>query len=142
MAELKTQQNDGSVEVFLDSIDHEKRQADARQVCEAMARLTGWQARMWGKSIIGFGAYDYKYESGRSGRWMLTGLSPRKTALTVYIMPGFQPFPELMDKLGKYKTGKSCLYINKLEDVDSGVLEELIVKSIDVMKERYQWAPA
>ena len=142
MAELKTQQNDGSVEAFLASIDHEKRQADARQVCELMTRLTGWKASMWGKSIIGFGAYDYKYESGRSGRWMITGLSPRKSALTVYIMPGFGPFPDLMQRLGKYRTGKSCLYINKIEDIDLKVLENLIVKSVDVMKGRYSWAPA
>ena len=142
MAEQKTQQNDSSVEDFLTKVDNKKRQADARQVCDLMARLTGWQARMWGTSIIGFGAYDYTYESGHSGRWMITGLSPRKSALTVYIMPGFEPFAAQMETLGKYKTGKSCLYINKLEAVDLDVLEDLIVKSVEVMKDRYQWAPA
>jgi len=139
MSELKTKQNDASVTKFLHGIDHAKRQTDARAVCDLMAQLTGWKAKMWGKSIIGFGAYEYCYESGRSGRWMMVGLSPRKTSLSVYIMPGFAGFPDLMKKLGKYKTGKSCLYINKLEDVDQSVLEELIVKSIDVMKERYSW---
>lgn len=142
MADLKTKQNDESVSVFLESVDHPKRKADALEVCDLMSRLTGWQARMWGKSIIGFGAYDYIYESGHSGRWMMVGLSPRKSSLTIYIMPGFKPFPELMKKLGKYKTGKSCLYVNKLEDIDVGVLEKLIVQSVDVMKERYTWSEA
>ncbi len=139
MSESKTQQNDASVEAFLDGIEHTKRQEDTRAVCEMMTRATGWKAKMWGKTIIGFGAYDYKYESGRGGRWMMVGLSPRKTSLTVYIMPGFSPFPQLMGKIGKHKTGKSCLYINKLEDVDQLVLEQLIVQSIDVMKGRYSW---
>lgn len=140
MTELKTQQSDASVNSFLESIEHEKRKADTVTVCDLIARLTGWNARMWGKSIIGFGAYEYHYESGRSGRWMMVGVSPRKTSLTIYIMPGFSGFDDLMGKLGKYKTGKSCLYVNKLEDVDESVLEELVVKSIDVMKDRYEWA--
>lgn len=140
MAELKTKQNEASVEAFLDGIEHVKRQADARVVVDMMTRITGWQAKMWGKSIIGFGAYDYKYESGRSGRWMIVGLSPRKASLTVYIMPGFSGFPELMTRIGKYKTGRSCLYINKLEDVNLSVLEQLIAQSVDVMKDRYSWA--
>lgn len=140
MAELKTKQNDASVDAFLDAIEHSKRQADTRAVCDLMTRTTGWKAKMWGKSIIGFGAYEYRYESGRSGRWMIVGLSPRKTSLTVYIMPGFSGFPELMSKIGKYKTGKSCLYINKLEDVDMSVLQELIAQSVEVMKDRYSWA--
>lgn len=140
MTELKTKQNDASVAAFLDGIEHVKRQADTRAVCGLMAQTTGWKATMWGKTIIGFGAYEYRYESGRSGRWMMVGLSPRKTSLTVYIMPGFAGFADLMKKLGKYKTGKSCLYINKLEDVDQSILEKLIVQSIDVMKDRYSWA--
>ncbi len=140
MAELKTEQNDASVDAFIATIDHEKRRVDTETVCQLMSDLTGWQARMWGKSIIGFGAYEYKYESGHSGRWAMVGLSPRKTSLTIYIMPGFKPFPELMDKLGKYKTGKSCLYVNKLEDIDVEVLKDLIVGSVDVMKDRYSWS--
>ena len=140
MSDLKTKQNEASVSAFLDGIEHAKRKADTIAVCDLMARITGWKAKMWGKSIIGFGAYEYRYESGRSGRWMIVGLSPRKASLTVYIMPGFAGFPDLMKKLGKYKTGRSCLYINKLEDVDQTVLEELILKSIDVMKDRYTWA--
>lgn len=140
MAELKTKQNDASVDAFIASIEHEKRQKDTEAVCQLMSEITGWPARMWGKSIIGFGAYEYKYDSGHSGRWAMVGLSPRKTSLTIYIMPGFEPFPELMEKLGKYKTGKSCLYVNKLEDIDVEVLKDLVVQSVDVMKDRYSWS--
>lgn len=140
MTELKTKQNEAPVAAFLGGIENEKRQADARAVCDLITGAIGWKAKMWGKSIIGFGAYEYRYESGRSGRWMMVGLSPRKTSLTVYVMPGFAGFPELMSKLGKYKTGKSCLYINKLEDVDLAVLEQLVVESVEIMKDRYSWA--
>lgn len=135
MAELKTTQNEASVAAFLDSVDHAKRQADARAVCDLIASVTGWKAKMWGKAIIGFGAYD----SANGGRWMMVGLSPRKTSLSVYIMPGFSEFSGLLSKLGKYKTGKSCLYINKLEDIDLAVLEQLVVESIETMKARYSW---
>lgn len=103
-----------------------------------MRRATGKRARMWGSSIIGFGKYHYKYESGREGDYALVALSPRKQNLVVYIMPGFDTFPALMKKLGKYKTGKSCLYLNKLDDVDHAVLEQLIGDSVKVMRKRYK----
>ena len=90
---------------------------------------------MWGPTIVGFGSYHYKYESGREGDWFKTGFSPRKTSLTLYIMPGFNRYDELMQKLGKHKTGQSCLYINKLEDVDMDVLRELVKLSYDYMDE-------
>ena len=93
---------------------------------------------MWGPSIIGFGTYHYKYASGREGDWMLTGFSPRKTKHSLYIMAGFKRFDDLMQKLGKYKTGKSCLYVNKLEDIDEEVLRQLIRESMEYMKEKYQ----
>jgi hypothetical protein len=99
-----------------------------------MRKVTAEEAAMWGKSIIGFGEYTYRYASGREGEWMLVGFSPRKQNLTLYIMSGFDDYDELLSKLGKYKTGKSCLYINKLEDVDMGVLEELVSKSVEHMK--------
>lgn len=102
-----------------------------------MKRLTGEEAKMWGPSLIGFGTYHYKYASGREGDFFRVGFSPRKTALTVYIMPGFKRFDELMQKLGKYKTGKSCLYIKKLEDVDVKVLEELVMSSLEYMADKY-----
>lgn len=142
MAELKTKQNDASVDAFIATIENDKRRADTEAACQLVSELTGWQAHMWGKSIIGFGAYEYTYKSGRVGRWQIVGLSPRKTSLTIYIMPGFEPFHDLMDKLGKYKTGKSCLYVNRLEDIDIDVLKELILRSVAIMKDRYSWSEA
>ena len=137
MAELKTRPNDASVAGFLATIDDPGRRADARKVAAMMRRATGKRAKMWGTSIVGYGSYHYKYASGREGDFILTGYSPRKTALTVYIMPGFSPFKSLMSKLGKYKTGKSCLYINKLGDVDMDVLEELLEKDWATMQRVY-----
>lgn len=131
MAELKTKLNDADPKAFIESVKDEKRKADAYEVLEMMTRITGEKPKMWGPSIIGFGSYHYKYASGREGDWMLTGFSPRKTALTIYIMPGFERYEELMGKLGKYKTGKSCLYIKKLEDANREVLEELVKKSLE-----------
>jgi hypothetical protein len=101
-----------------------------------MVEVTKAEPEMWGNSIVGFGRYRYKYESGREGEGMITGFSPRKSDLTLYIMPGFEPFPDLMGRLGKYKTGKSCLYIKKLDDVDLNVLRELVDKSITMMADK------
>ena len=137
MAENKTQPTGASVTAFLNAIDDPRKKKDARKVASMMRRATGHRAKMWGPSIVGYGKYHYKYDSGREGDFMLTGFSPRKQALTVYIMPGFDEFPALMKKLGKYTTGKSCLYIKKLEDVDEKVLEQLIERSVKVMRKRY-----
>lgn len=126
MAELKTQKHSGDVDAFLEGVEPVKRRDDSRVVLHMMKRATGEEPSMWGPSIVGFGSYNYKYESGREGEWFRIGFSPRKNALTLYIMPGFPTYNDLMGKLGKYKTGKSCLYINKLEDVDHEVLEELM----------------
>lgn len=136
MAELKTQENDGSVEDYLLSVE-EPRRGEARQVIDLMQRLSGQPARMWGKSIVGFGHYDYDYASGRTGTWMRIGMAARKKNLTLYIMPGFAAYEELLGRLGKHKTGKSCLYVNKLADVDLGVLEELVGASLAHMAEKY-----
>lgn len=133
MAEIKTQQNEGSVKDFLDSVENEKKREDSKVILELMRSVTGDEPSMWGDSIIGFGSYQYKYASGREGDWFQTGFSPRKQNLTLYIMPGFDRYDELLSKLGKYKTGKSCLYINKLEDVDLDVLKELVKESVEVM---------
>jgi hypothetical protein len=137
MASLKTQGNDASVETFLDSIDHPVRQADASVVLEMMQEITGEPARMWGSAIVGFGHYTYVYASGRSGEWMRTGFSPRKQYTSVYIMPGFSLAEDLLAGLGKFKHGKSCLNIKKLDDVDLGVLREIVVRSWDFMQEKY-----
>ncbi len=141
MAENKTQPTKARVGDFLDSVDNPKRRADAKKVLAMMRRVTGKRATMWGPSIVGFGKYHYRYESGREGEFMLTGLSPRKQNLAVYIIPGFDEFETQMKKLGKYKTGRSCLYINKLEDVDEKVLEKLIDRSVKLMKKRYNVQP-
>jgi hypothetical protein len=135
MAELKTKKTNDSVEAFLNSVEHDKRRADAFKVLELMKEVTGKEPKMWGSSIVGFGDYHYKYESGREGDWFLTGFSPRKQNLSLYIMAGFDEYNELLDKLGKYKTGKACLYINKLEDVDLPTLKQLVKKSAEHVAE-------
>jgi len=137
VAELKTEPTRASVTDFLAEIDDRQQRADAKKVAAMMRRATGKRAKMWGASIVGYGSYHYKYASGREGDFMVTGFSPRKQALTVYIMPGFSSFKKLMEKLGKYKTGKSCLYLNKLEDVDEKVLQKLINDSVKIMHKRY-----
>jgi hypothetical protein len=138
MAENKTRKNTASVASFLNAIEDPRKRADAKKVAAMMRRATGKRARMWGSSIVGYGEYHYKYESGREGTWALVGFSPRKQNLAVYIMPGFDAFAALMKKLGKFKTGKSCLYLNKLDDVDHEVLEKLIGDSVKVMRKRYK----
>jgi len=130
MAELKTKQNDQSVEKFLKSIADKSTREDCLAILQLMKQATKAEPKMWGASIIGFGTYHYKYESGREGDWFLTGFSPRKQNLTLYIMPGFARYEELMQKLGKYKIGKSCLYIKRLGDIDMAVLKQLVRQSV------------
>ncbi len=137
MSELKTKQNDADVEVFLGSVGNERRREDSFTVLDLMKRITGEEPRMWGAAIVGFGTYRYRYASGRSGEWPRIGFSPRKQSLTVYVMPGFSNHDELLSRLGKHRTGKSCLYINKLADIDMGVLEELIGSALDAMREKH-----
>lgn len=133
MPALKTQKNDASVEAFLESVDPEKRREDSKVILKMMREVTGDEPSMWGASIIGFGSYRDKYADGRENAWFQTGFSPRKQNLTLYIMPGFDRYKDLLARLGNYKTGKSCLYINKLEDVDFDVLRELVKESVKVM---------
>jgi len=132
---MKTTKNDKNVESFLKNINHEKKQDDSFEILKLMQEVTGEKPHMWGDSIVGFGEYQYKYASGREGNWFLTGFSPRKQNLTLYIMSGFDGYEDLLSKLGKYKTGVSCLYINKLEDVDMEVLRKLVKLSTKHMKE-------
>ena len=131
-AENKTRQNEQSVDAFLQSVPEQRRQ-DCYTVLEMMKNVTGYEPKMWGDSIVGFGSYHYKYESGREGDMPLTGFSPRKQNLTLYMMMGFDDYDDLMKRLGKHKTGKSCLYVNKLEDVDLAVLNEIVSKSVRKM---------
>ena len=132
MAELKTKPTTASVTKFLNGITDERRRDDCFTVLEMMREITKEEPEMWGSSIVGFGRYRYKYASGREGEWPITAFSPRKGDLTVYINPGFDK-DELMERLGKYKIGKSCLYIKKLADVDQKVLKQLVTKSVKEM---------
>lgn len=137
MATLKTQPNHHSVKAFLQSVEDEQQRKDALRVLEIMQKISGETPQLWGDSIIGFGSYHYRYASGREGDWFLTGFSPRNNKLSLYIMAGFSQYASLMQQLGKYKTGKSCLYIRRLADVNKDVLEELIRQSLVYMKEQY-----
>lgn len=137
MAEHKTEQTKSSVNAFISSIENERRRRDADVLIQLMSKLTGELPRMWGPSIVGFGSYHYKYDSGHEGDSSMVSFSPRKQNLVVYIMPGFSDCAHLLEKLGKFKTGKSCLYINKLDDVDLSILSELIDDSVTKMRLRY-----
>lgn len=137
MSTNKTQPTDTDPMDFIASVENENRRQDAELMLGIMEEITGEKPVMWGPSLIGYGAYHYKYDSGREGDFFMTGFSPRKQNMALYIMPGFDRFPELMGKLGKHKTGKSCLYINKLKDVDMDVLKTLIEEGYRYMKNKY-----
>ncbi len=130
MPENKTQKTAASVTDFLDNIPDQKKRQDCFTVLALMSEITGLEPKMWGASIVGFGDVHYKYASGREGDWFKVGFSPRKQNLTLYIMDGFPKYQELLGKLGKHKTGVSCLYINKLADIDLAVLREMISQSV------------
>ena len=134
MAQNKTQRNDGDVLAYLESVANKRRREDSLVMLKLMEEATGEPAAMWGTSIVGFGSYHYRYESGREGDMMLTGFAPRKQALTLYIMGGHERYDELMARLGKHRTGSSCVYINKLADVDLDVLRELVADSVAYMR--------
>jgi hypothetical protein len=131
MAELKTKPTGASIKAFLDGIEDEGKRKDSREIHAMMRGITGARAKMWGPGIVGYGSYHYKYASGREGDWFLTGFSPRRQALTLYLMSGFKDSAPLLKKLGKFKTGKACLYIKKLDDVDRGVLKTIIERSVE-----------
>lgn len=133
-AELKTRPTASSVKDFLDAIPDEGVRKDCRALSRLMRKVTGAAPTMWGSSLVGFGSYHYKYDSGREGDWPLTGFSPRKQNLTVYVMTGFAPHASLMKKLGKYKTGKGCLYFRRLDDIDVPTLERILRDSVRVKK--------
>ena len=134
MSELKTKANKASVEGFLDSVKDEQTRKDCYEILKIMKQVTKEEPKMWGASIVGFGSYHYIGKSGREGDWMLTGFSPRKQNLTLYLMGGFDSEKKLLEKLGKYKTSVGCLYIKKLDDVDKKVLKELVTASVKKMK--------
>jgi Domain of unknown function (DU1801) len=129
MTELRTTPNDADVEAFLAGIEHEQRREDARAVSSMMREITQLEPVMWGDSIIGFGAYRYRRANGQEYEWFAVGVSPRKKNLTIYIMDGFDAYGELLARLGKHSTAKSCLYITRLDNVDGDVLRELVTRS-------------
>lgn len=137
MSDRKTHAHDGDVDAFLASVTHKTRHADALVLLDMMKEVTGHDPKMWGPSIIGFDSYHYKYESGREGDACISGFSPRKANLVVYITPGFKQYDDLLARLGKYKSSVSCLYINKLADVDLDVLRELVSQSYIYMRQKY-----
>ena len=133
MAELKTKKTRASVTSFINSIEDPQKRADARALASLMRTATGQMPAMWGTSIVGFGSYRYRYDSGREGEWPLAGFSPRKTDISVYIMSGFDRQGDLLAKLGRHRNGKSCLYLKRLADVDVGVLETLVRRSVEAL---------
>jgi hypothetical protein len=134
MSQNKTVANENNVMAFLNAVEPEEKRDDSLIITKLMGEVTGEQPTMWGTSIVGFGSYHYRYESGREGDMPLVGFSPRKQAITLYIMTGFDARGDLLNKLGKYKTGKACLYIKKLEDIDMDVLRELVKQSAEHMR--------
>lgn len=114
------------VEAFLEAVEPARRHAEAAKLNAMFKEITGWQPKLWSGSMLGYGFYDYKYASGREGTYLATGFAPRKAKLSIYVMPGYTDFSEILSRLGKYTKGKSCLYLNKLEDADLDVLAELI----------------
>ena len=137
MAEIKTKATEVSVDDFIAGLENPQRREDAGTVRAMFERLTGEPAKMWGPSIIGFGSYHYKYESGHEGTMCRMGFSPRKAELVLYVLTGFAGQPELLARLGKHKTGKVCLYIKKLSDVDETVLEDIAARALAHMNEKY-----
>lgn len=138
MAELKTKQTKESVKDFLNQVTDAGRREDCFAIAKIMEEITGSKPKMWGPSIVGFGAYHYKYASGREGDWPLTGFSPRKQDLTLYIMAGFDEYDGLMKQLGKYRTGRSCLYVKRLSDLHLPTLKKLIKASVKSVSKTYQ----
>lgn len=135
--ELKTKETDADVETFLNAVPDERKRRDSFTILKLMEDVTGEPAKMWGPTIVGFGKYHYKYASGHEGDMALTGFSPRKQALTVYMTTGFDEFDDLVARLGKHKVSKACLYINKLADIDQDVLREMIKRSVEHTKAIY-----
>lgn len=136
MAKLKTAPTDQDYREFLDQVESEQKKKDSYTLVEKMKALTGAEPVMWGPSILGFGSYHYVYKSGRENDWFLTGFSPRKTALTIYLMDGFDKYGDILSRLGKFKQSKGCLYLKRLSDIDEAVLDELLTASVTYLKNK------
>ena len=142
MSENKTKPNDADVMAFLSAVEPERRRNDALRLNEIFQEVTGFDPVMWGASIVGYGSYHYLYKSGREGDFLAAGFSPRKTSLTVYIMPGYADFGDILERLGKHRTGRSCLYINRLDAVDEDALRELIAAGLRDLGTRWPVSPS
>ncbi|MFB9974199.1 DUF1801 domain-containing protein [Allobacillus sp. SKP2-8] len=138
MYELKTKENDHSVIEFIENVESDKKREDAYRLLDLFTETSGYEAKMWGTSIIGFGFYHYKYDTGHEGDAPLVGFSPRKARFSIYLATGDTEREELLGKLGKHKAGKGCIYVNKLQDINTDILKQLINQSIDFLKKRYE----
>ncbi|MGD1890771.1 MAG: DUF1801 domain-containing protein [Cyclobacteriaceae bacterium] len=138
MATLKTQPYNRNISEFLSKVENPQKREDCFTLLDLMKEETGEEPQYWHSNMVGFGQYHYKYASGLEGDWFLTGFSPRKQNLTIYIMSGFERYEELMEQLGRYKTGKSCLYVKRLSDIDLDILKELVRESVSYMREEYK----
>ena len=141
MADLETRITDVAAYNFVKNVEPERRREEGLQLLDLFSETTGWAPRMWGPTIVGFGRYDYTYASGHSGQSLATGFSPRKARLSIYIMPGYQDFGPILDRLGPHKMGKCCLYITQLKRVDTSVLRELITAGLDRLGEMHPITP-
>lgn len=137
MYELKTKENDNSVIEFIENVESPKKREDAYRLLDIFTEVTGYKAKMWGPSIIGFGSYHYKYASGHEGDAPLVGFSPRKTKISLYFATGDTKREEILERFGKYTTGKACVYINKVADIDEEVFKELIIHSVKFLNDLY-----
>lgn len=141
MAANKTQPSDADVRAFLEAVEHPVRRADALALDALFREITGWEPKLWGPSLVGYGSYHYVYESGREGDMLATGFSPRKANLSIYVMPGYAEMDDLLGRLGKHKMGKACLYITRLADIDPEVLEAIIRRGLDNLRRQYPVTP-
>ena len=142
MSDNKTTVTDVAVDEYLSQVEPERRRVDAQRLDQIFREASGFAPRMWGPSIVGYGRYHYRYESGREGDFLATGFAPRKANLVIYIMPGYTDFSSILARLGKHKIGKSCLYINKLDDIDLDVLKELIAAGIEDLGRHWPVEPS
>lgn len=142
MSDNKTTVTDVAVDEYLSQVEPDRRRVDAQRLDQIFREVSGFAPRMWGPSIVGYGRYHYRYESGREGDFLATGFAPRKANLVIYIMPGYTDFSAILARLGKHKIGKSCLYINKLDDIDLDVLKELIAAGIEDLGRHWPVEPS
>lgn len=142
MAETKTKPTDVTVAEFIAGVEPEGRKADAEVLDAFFRRVTGWQPVMWGPTMVGYGSYAYRYESGHGGTALATGFSPRKAELSIYVMPGYQDYGPILARLGKHRLGKACLYVRKLADIDMDVLEELVRAGLADLRRMWPVSPS